>query len=143
MNKALGGAPAILKKIETFLRNDPGVQFAYLFGSHSRGQGGPLSDYDIAVFLDGRLNRFAYRLALIERLSRALKSDRFDLVVLNEAPVLLQYEVVRSGQVLKDRKRKRVDFETRVLSRYLDTEFFRKVQRQYLKAQLGGGVHNG
>jgi hypothetical protein len=68
-----------------------------------------------------------------------LGSECFDLVTLNDAPLLLKDEVVRGGRVIKEDKKKRVTFETRVLSEYLDTACLRRTQRAYLKEKLAQG----
>lgn len=122
--------------ITDLLARIPQVKFAYLFGSRARGGAGPLSDVDLAVFLDRRLSCFEWRLRLMEQLAQALETERFDLVVLNDASPLLRYEVIRGGDVIKEDKEKRVEFETRTLAEYLDTAFLRKEQRAYLKRQL-------
>ena len=125
--------------ISSLLAQNSHVKFAYLFGSCARGDVGPLSDVDIAVFLDGRVSPFDFRLRLAAELAQALGSEHFDLVALNDAPLLLKYEVVRGGRVLKEDKNKRVAFETRTLSEYLDTACLRRTQRTYLKEQLAQG----
>jgi hypothetical protein len=114
------------------------VKFAYVFGSCARGDTGPLSDIDMAVFLDSRVEPFDFRLRLMETLSRALGTERFDLVILNDASPVLRYEAMREGRVIKESKSSRVEFETRTLAEYLDTAHMRDVQREYLKEQLGG-----
>jgi predicted nucleotidyltransferase len=98
-----------------------------------------MSDIDIAVSLDDQASPFEFRLRLSASLAEALGSERFDLVTLNDAPLLLKYEVVRGGQVLKEDKKQRVTFETRVLSEYLDTACLRRTQQAYLKEQLAQG----
>ena len=128
-----------LTKISSLLGKNAYVKFAYLFGSCARGDVGPLSDIDIAVFLDGRVSPFDFRLRLAAELAQALGSEHFDLVTLNDAPLLLKYEVVRGGRVIKEDKNKRVSFETRTLSEYLDTACLRRTQRTYLKEQLAQG----
>jgi predicted nucleotidyltransferase len=125
--------------INSLLAQNSHVKFAYLFGSSVRGETGPLSDIDIAVFLDGRVSPFDFRLRLSASLAQALGSEHFDLVTLNDAPLLLKYEVVRGGRVIKEEKNKRVAFETKVLSEYLDTACLRRTQRTYLKEQLAQG----
>jgi len=125
--------------VKSLLAQNPHVKFAYLFGSCARGDSGPLSDIDIAVLLDGRVSPFEFRLRLSASLAEALGSECFDLVTLNDAPLLLKYEVVRGGQVIKEDKKQRVTFETRVLSEYLDTACLRRTQRAYLKEQLAQG----
>jgi len=74
------------EKIAGLFARTPRIKFAYLFGSCARGDQGPASDIDIAVFLDRRLSVFTYRLQLIDVLMRELGTDRFDLIILNDAP---------------------------------------------------------
>ena len=126
-------------KIDSLLAQNQHVKVAYLFGSCARDDAGPLSDIDIAVLLDGRVSPFDFRLRLAAELAQALGSEHFDLVTLNDAPLLLKYEVVRGGRVIKEDKNKRVAFETRTLSEYLDTACLRRTQRAYLKEQLAQG----
>ena len=124
--------------IKGVLARSAEVKFAYVFGSCARGDTGPLSDVDVAVFLDSRGEPFDFRLRLMETLSRALGTERFDLVILNDAFPVLGYEAMREGRVIKENKSCRVEFETRTLAEYLDTALMRDVQREYLKEQLGG-----
>jgi uncharacterized protein len=119
--------------IKHSLENNRAVKFAYLFGSHARGNTGPVSDIDLAVYLDNRFDFFSFRLHFLEELSRQLKGQSCDLVVLNSTSLVLQYEVLRDGKVLKEDKLKRVQFETRVLRDYLDTEPIRSAHLSSLK----------
>lgn len=131
-----------IQAIQDFLAAEQKVKFAYLFGSLAQGVGGPLSDIDIAVYIDGRLNDFTYRLGLMETLARKLGSEQFDLVVLNRAPVVLQFEVVKNGRILKEDRTRRIMFEALVLKKYLDSAHLRRVQHEYLKESLQrSGVH--
>jgi len=125
--------------VNTFLASEKRVKFAYLFGSVAAGNSGPLSDIDIAVFLDRRLDFFTCRLQLMEALARALKSENFDLVILNNAPIVLAHQVISDGIVLKDDRQRRVMFESRVLREYLDTAHLREVQFSYLREQIKRG----
>lgn len=130
---------SMVELAKAFLSAEPKVKFAYLFGSHASGQAGPLSDIDLAVYLDGRLDLFKWRLRLMDALARVLKSENFDLVVLNNAPILLSYEVIRNGIVLKDDRQRRVMYESQTLRDYLDTAYLRDVQRRYLLEQIKRG----
>jgi uncharacterized protein len=70
----------------------PDVVAAYLFGSQARGDAGPLSDVDLAVWLGddpdpGR--RLSLQLALSAQAASLLETDEVELVVLNGAPPLL------------------------------------------------------
>jgi len=105
------------------------VNFAYMFGSTVRGDANELSDYDIAVMLDESLSKkdmLYMELDLISELTRVLKSDKIDLVVLNDAPLLLKYNIIKNGHVLKSDETKRVAFEIGVMSRYLDERYYIK-----------------
>ena len=134
---------ALIDSVRCCFAADGMVKFAYLFGSMASGMAGPLSDLDLAIYLDRRLDCFKYRLKLMERLARLLKNEKFDLVVLNSASVVLKYEVVKNGMILKDDRARRVMFETAVLQEYLDTAYLREVQREYVHRQIKGGSYFG
>ncbi len=132
-----------IKLAQRFFQDDEHVAFAYAFGSAVKGTTGPLSDIDLAVFLTGVRDQFAYRLMLMEKLSRSFKSDALDLVILNEAPLLLRYQVIRGGELLKDEPSQRVGFETATLREFLDTLYLRAVQCRAAKGQLAKGGYFG
>ena len=132
-----------MEALRAFLATERRVKFGYLFGSLAHGNAGPLSDIDLAVFLDGRLDFFTFRLKLMEAMTRVLKTENFDLVVLNKAPVVLAHEVISGGIILKDDRPRRVMFESRVLREYLDTAYLRDVQRSYLREQMRRGEFFG
>ncbi len=122
--------------IDQYLKNNTVIKFAYLFGSCVRDGDGPLSDIDLAVYLDKRFDFFSARLHFLEDLSRLFKGHPCDLVVLNSASLILQYEVIREGIILKENKKKRIPFEVGVLREYLDTEPIRAVHMQKLKTMF-------
>jgi predicted nucleotidyltransferase len=96
-----------------------------LFGSQASGKAGPLSDVDIAVWLDPGLPReelAALRAELALAAVEALGTDEVDVVVLNEAPPLLRHRALRGATRLFDRDpRARVRLETAALLDYFDT----------------------
>ena len=110
------------------LRSCP-VSVGYLFGSEAKGSPGPLSDIDIAILVNKGLakpERFDLRLRLSNELS-SIMGRRVDVVVLNDAPVQLSFEIIKYGEVLLCSDRfVRVDFEHGVLSRYLDRRYYDK-----------------
>ncbi len=101
------------------------VLFAYLFGSRARGQAGPLSDTDVAVFVDPSVDLFDTRLRLIEAMMRLLGDDRADVITLNNAAPALRHAVVVDGVIIKEEKALRTAFEERATSEYLDTAHLR------------------
>lgn len=132
-----------LSIIVELLANERAVDFAYLFGSQATGKSGPLSDLDIAVYLDRRTDRWKYRLTLMEKLSKLLKRDDVDVVILNDAPPLLANEVTRCGTVLKDDRAKRIPFEAGIMKAYLDTAHLRQIHRKALPEQFRKGISFG
>ena len=134
----------LIESINHTLTKTKAIKFAYLFGSQARGKTGPLSDIDIAVYLDKRHNLFLFRLHFQEEIDRQLKGRRSsDLVILNNAPLVLQYEIIKNGKVLKESKPQRIQFETRVLRNYLDTEKMRYFYASSLKTSFQKERHLG
>jgi predicted nucleotidyltransferase len=113
------------------------ILFAYLFGSQASGTTGPLSDVDVAVFTRSPIS-FDARLLMLADLTMFLKTDAVDLIELRDAPPLLTYEVVSSGQLLFSKDSGAQNrFEQKSFLRYFDTQHLRDVQNQYLRHHLG------
>ena len=130
-------------RIRALLESQKTVKFAYFFGSQATGKAGPLSDLDIGVYLDGRVNPLTYRLKLLENLVRITNNENIELVVLNTAPPLLNYEVIRHNHIIKDNVPRRVIFETEVLRDYLDTVYLRQIHREGIKEKIKSGDYFG
>ena len=97
---------------------------AYLFGSHARGKARPDSDVDVAVYIDETAadeGHWGYRAELTTHLMAALGTDDVDVVVLNQAPILLYHRVLRDGVRLLSRDlRATTGRAGQALSRYFD-----------------------
>jgi predicted nucleotidyltransferase len=61
---------------------------------------------------------------LIVDLGDLLKTKNVDLVVLNDSPLLLAFNIIRDGIILKADEKKRVNFETLTMSRYYDEQYY-------------------
>ena len=100
------------------------VSFAYFFGSAARG--GAYRDIDVAVYLIPCATSSYKRFKLAMRIGRMIENALFirrevDVRILNEAPLSFQYEVMRTGLLIFQRKKHhRIRYEGRLLSRYLD-----------------------
>ena len=129
-----------MERLRAVLRQQ-GVAVAYLFGSVARGDAGPLSDVDVAVLFGRELSRaepWDAMLRLDPYVSGALRQEA-DLVVLEIAPPALRFAVIDEGLlILNDDDDRRVEFEARTISEYLDTEHLRAVQRHYLYERFAG-----
>lgn len=104
------------------------VEFAYLFGSVSQGTSGPISDIDIAVYLSQKPS-LEQELGLHLFLSRVLKTDRIDLLVLNTAKnIILMDEIIRKGIIVYEKTAfLRETFELRILHDAIDFKEQRKL----------------
>jgi uncharacterized protein YutE (UPF0331/DUF86 family)/predicted nucleotidyltransferase len=121
------------------------VNAAYLAGSLSnRTSFGHLTDVDIAILLMEQIKAdqfLDYQLYFFSELARRLDSDNIDVVILNQASLLLKSQVIRYGQILFSRDEKsRISFETRAVMDYLDFKKFDEVQNQALSRRLVGQV---
>ncbi len=77
-----------------FFAGQTDVRYAYLFGSQARGEGGPLSDVDLAVVLGGDpAGHAARRDDLNARLMQPLGRNDVDLVLADRAPPLLRHRI--------------------------------------------------
>ena len=97
----------ILLNIQTakdVLDQDAKVVFAYLFGGLARGRIMPLSDVDIAVYLNNMDDLPQYKLDLFDRLTDALGTCEVDLVVLNKASISLVGRILAGKQVIVDKE---------------------------------------
>jgi predicted nucleotidyltransferase len=121
-------------RLVELLAADRRVRLVYAFGSAARDTAGTLSDVDVAVLLDARLDWDAER-ELRGRLAGAVPG--VDLVILNEAPPAVRFEIVTDGRCLFARDpREQAEFEIVSLSRFLDFQPVRRVQQEYLHARV-------
>ncbi len=117
------------------------VDAAYLSGTlPGRAVFGHLSDVDIAILLQQQIERdrfLDYQLYFLGELARRLESDAIDVMILNQASLLLQLQVIKYGQILYSRdEKRRIAFETRAVMQYLDFKRMDEVQTQALARRL-------
>lgn len=107
------------------------IKLVYLFGSKARQKHGILSDDDFAVYFDTKDKRRMYdiKLELFGRISRLLRTDKIDIVILNlvESPEL-KYLIIHEGKLIFERKPFKVVVEPNILNEYFD---FQKLLLRY------------
>lgn len=105
---------------------------AYVFGSRARGEGRSDSDLDVALL---EAPGHALDLETEDSLRRAIAAAtglRVDLAFLRPSSPVLAFEVLAAGRRVFARDDERTDeIEEDLLRRYLDTEYLRRVQREY------------
>ena len=102
----------------------PPVLFAYLIGSYGSRDEGPLSDVDIATYLDldSSADGLNHKLSLYSELSRALRRNDIDVVLLNICEnALLLYSILTESTLIYDTDPEaRMLFEQRTLHAAID-----------------------
>jgi hypothetical protein len=121
--------------VTAYLKSNPHIVFAYLFGSIATGKQQLLSDVDIAVYLKQGANVVECKLAILGRLIDILQSDEIDLVVLNTANLPLVINVLKSKKIIVDKEPfARHIFESLAMRKYFDFSIKEAVilQRRYM-----------
>jgi hypothetical protein len=118
----------LLPLLKEFFRAEDQVELAYLFGSVAEGKAGVLSDIDIGVYLSDKLatiERGRKRIELIGKLMSLLKSDRVDLLIINDTSPVLKFEIIRPNVLIFERNPDlKVDVEQCIMSVYLDWKYY-------------------
>jgi hypothetical protein len=135
----------ILAQVHPCLAAKPQVLFSYVFGSAARGEARPDSDVDIAVYLDTetvQADAGSFRTSLLTELLMCLHRNDVDLVILNQAPVVLQHRVLRDGVLILSRDEPgRVAFTVDTLRRYVDTAPLRRLAMEYTRRSIEQGTY--
>ncbi|RLB36040.1 MAG: nucleotidyltransferase domain-containing protein [Deltaproteobacteria bacterium] len=125
----------LIEEAGHYLASRADIAFAYLFGSLARGRAFPLSDVDIAVYLEKETALTMSKMALLGDLIDILHTDEIDLVVLNQAPVSLIKRILSSKKVIVDRNPSlRQKFESVMMRLGFDFSFVEKriLERRYM-----------
>jgi predicted nucleotidyltransferase len=126
-----------LSDLKRIFEKFPQVKLVYFFGSQAVGTAGPLSDYDFAVYVETarKSKSLDIRLGLMDQISRLLKSDKVDVVVLNEvASPEMKYLVISTGRLIFEREPYKVLVEPKILHEYFD---FREMLLRYRLTSAG------
>ncbi len=92
----------LLHGAEAYLKAEPDIVFAYLFGGLASGAPKPLSDVDIAVFLPKEVDPVEKKMEILSHLIELAGTDEIDLVILNTAPLSLTGRILKNRRVIVD-----------------------------------------
>ncbi len=112
-----------LKEIQEVFKKYSKVKLAYFFGSRNRGNFNKESDYDFAVYIkeSDSVRMFKLRLKLMNDISRVLKNDNVEVVVLNDIDnPTLKLEVIKEGTLIYEVEPYKVILEPQILNEYTD-----------------------
>jgi hypothetical protein len=93
-----------IKYASLYLEKRKDVIFAYLFGGLAKGDAKPLSDVDIAVYLDEGVDCINAKMDILEDLIDILNTDEIDLIVLNRSSLPLSMNVIKNNRLLVDKQ---------------------------------------
>jgi predicted nucleotidyltransferase len=115
------------QKLNQLLGKFP-ILTAYLFGSQVAGNTAAGSDIDIGIYFNPKATkteRMDVKLLLITEIGAILGTQAIDLVILNDVPIYLQQEIIQANSYLYIAdESKRVDYEVKVISMYLDQKYY-------------------
>lgn len=113
-----------LRRLGPAVEASSAVMFAYLFGGAAIDRLGPLSDVDIAVYLEHGVDPTDGQLEAFGRASACLGTDEIDVVVLNTAPTALVGRILQTRRILCDKNPFcRHRFESLALREFFDFRF--------------------
>lgn len=122
---------AVASSVKIF-SSDSRILAAYLFGSRARNENLHGSDLDLAFHADSSFTWNDYYL-LWRNISKALHSDRFDLLWLNTASPDIVFDVIKFGRSVFHRNDEILnDFELYAKKRFWD-------YRIYLRERFNDG----
>lgn len=131
------------QQLASYFQSSPyPVILAYLFGSEARGQTTPLSDVDVAVYLDETLDqRVEDYLPLLRAVNQAVDDGQVDLVYLNDASPSLAYAIIGGELVFCADERRRVYLESTILCSHFDNcvlheRRFEVLRRRFLAGRM-------
>lgn len=132
-------------KVKNVLKKVNFIKFAYIFGSKAEGRHGPMSDMDIAVWIDEEynsgLNSIDAKLILLREFEK-LKIYDVDIVILNKAPLILKFMAQR-GILLFEKegaKDERIKFEVNTRREFWDFIPRLKIWTEYMIERMKKGT---
>ncbi len=107
------------------------IVFGYLFGSQAKGLADESSDIDIAIFVNPESKDFFFdiKIDLYMILSRTLKQNNIDIVILNQCKnLILMNEIISHGLLICDTDESlRLNFEQKILHSAIDFKTQRRM----------------
>ncbi len=101
------------------------IEYLYLFGSQARGEAGPLSDFDFAVKFSTKVkDKFRVKLRLMGELEDIVKSEKLDLVDIQDTNPLMAFNIVKDGKILYSKNGAEVMDKAYAIKIFLDRRYY-------------------
>lgn len=130
----------LISQLRKALAKQP-IKLAYLYGSYARGQETPKSDIDIAVVMTEKTKTADYEIAaaLQKIIGKSLPEIEVREIKSTTEPVFLRSVLKDKITLLARSEKERVDFETKGMKKFYDTQHLRNLNFYYLKKSLKEG----
>lgn len=128
----------MVEQVERILKPEPNIIAGYLFGSRMSNYAASKSDLDLALVVSDP-KKAAYE-DLYLKIAKVF-SQELDLRIIHEetSPFFI-FQVLKTGKLLYQKtERERVQFETKALREFYDSEYTRSIYDHYLKESLEKG----
>lgn len=109
----------VINQMVEILKDHNEIIFAYIYGSFAEGM--PFHDIDLGLYISRITEKDSmfYMLDLAQKFSSELRIS-VDVRVLNSAPVLYLYHVIRGTLIYEGDEEIRSSFVERIIQKYLD-----------------------
>ncbi|MEW6095639.1 MAG: HepT-like ribonuclease domain-containing protein [bacterium] len=129
-----------IKVIQGYSSTKNEILAVYLFGSILETTDfTQIEDIDIAFLLEGdeSVNTFEKTIELNAELSQLLNFDKFDIVILNDAPLPFRYDIITQGKLLYSKNDElRRDFESLSTKKYFKFKPYLEHYDKYMESRL-------
>lgn len=127
-----------MQKLENIFSQYNEIKAAYLFGSYAENKENKYSDLDIALVVEDNSDKMM-KLDILTELTKN-NFTNVDLVILNSASLLINFEAVKYNKLIYKREDFNApEFFSFTIRRYLDFRPYLEVQRKYLKERILNG----
>lgn len=137
----------IIEKLRPVFESNKKIELAYLFGSTAKDKLTPISDIDVAILINKNVDKKSWRqlrIQLIGQIMDALLTNDVDLVILNDSPILLRYEVIKNGALLTCKSLEiKHRFFVQTTKEYCDTNRLREFHIAAAKQRALSGIRRG
>jgi len=124
----------ITEKLKNYFEEHEEIQFAILFGSLAKGTANKMSDIDIAVMIDPKFDKtfpYGHQAELVADFMQILKRNDVDVVILNDAKILLKHQVLRYGKFIYIRDEQvRIQFQIDTINQYEDFKVLDRIHEE-------------
>ncbi|MCM8762423.1 MAG: nucleotidyltransferase domain-containing protein [Candidatus Omnitrophica bacterium] len=115
----------LIDNLKYRLMKERDIVFAYILGSYADGCPGPLSDFDIGIYIEESKEIFEKKLYLNFIITDILKTDEVDIIILNTAsPFFIHHSLKNAKLLFSKDERTRFSFLVKNMKEYFDMQYY-------------------